>query len=105
MKTQPIIEWLIFRLSEHSDYISKVAIFGSIARNASKPNDCDLLIVSPKNVDSEAWQSLQKRIKEIGTDFLSEFSLPLNAALLTEGEWIENQSIYKDLIQVKLKAG
>lgn len=105
MKAQPIIEWLTFRLSEHSDYISKMAIFGSIARNTGDPNDCDLVIVSPKNVDSYEWQSLQKRIKAIETDFLSEFSLPLNVALLTEGEWIENQSIYKDLIQVKLKAG
>ena len=102
MKTSLIIDWLLHYLSEYAYCISKAAIFGSIARSSEKPNDCDLLIVSNANVDSEEWWSLRKHVKVIGADFSRNFLLPLNVALVTEGEWEENRSIYKDLILVKL---
>lgn len=105
MKIQPIIDWMVCNLAEQSSHISKLAIYGSIARNSDEPNDCDLLIVSSANVESEIWLSLRQHINSLETDFMNRFKLPLNVALLTEGEWIENKSFYKDLLPVKIKAG
>lgn len=105
MNASLVIDWLLPRLSEYAHCISIAAIFGSIARNSEKPSDCDFLIVSNADVDSEEWQSLRKHIHSVEIEFARNFSLPLNVTLVTEGEWEENRSIYKDLILVKLKAG
>src|SRR6266496_647173 len=105
MKPQPLIDWIVCKLEAYSSQIGKVAIYGSIARHSEKPNDCDLLIVSLVDVESEAWLSLRQRISSVRLDFVDEFGLHLNVALLTEGEWAENASFFTDLLEVRFRAG
>lgn len=102
METQAFIDWIVYNFHSFSKHISKVAIYGSIARRSGTPNDCDLLIVSFANTESESWFSLRQHISSTRTDFAQKFGLPLNVALLTEGEWNENKSFYKDLLQITI---
>jgi predicted nucleotidyltransferase len=102
MKIQLVISWIVSNLDTCASDINKVAIYGSMAKGANIPNDCDLLIVALAKVESDAWVSLRHHINAMKMDFLDIFELPLNVALLTEGEWQENKSFYKDLLDIEI---
>lgn len=102
MKTEVLIDWIVHNFHWFSKYINKIAIYGSIARRSGTPHDCDLLIVSNANVESVSWFSLRQHISSMRIDFSQKFGLPLNVTLLTEGEWSENKSFYKDLLIITL---
>lgn len=101
MKTQAIVDWIMFNFRAYSSNISKIAIYGSVARGVDRPNDCDLLIIALVDVESENWFALRQHINSIKMDFVKNFELPLNVTLLTEGEWFENKSFFKDLIPIQ----
>jgi predicted nucleotidyltransferase len=101
MKTQAIIDWTVFNFRAYSRNISTIGIYGSVARGVDRPNDCDLLIIASVDVESEKWFSLREHINSIKIDFLKNFELPLNVTLLTEGEWLENKSFFKDLTLIQ----
>ena len=103
MITQSAIDWVSSKLGACASDISKVALYGSMARGAVNPNDCDLLIVTAVKVDSSEWKSLKQIIKEMKVGFFLKFELPLNVAFLTNGEWCENYSFFKDLIEINIK--
>lgn len=102
MITQSAIDWVSFKLEACVSDVSKVALYGSMARGAVNPSDCDLLIVTAVKVDSVEWKSLKQIINKMKMEFVEKFELPLNVAFLTNGEWGENHSFFKDLIDIKI---
>ncbi len=87
-------------LAEFSGAILRAGFFGSLAKEAVAPRDCDLLIVASVHHESTTWHKLRHSIATLSRDFNSKYGIPLNVALLTEDEWQENRTMFEGLIEL-----
>lgn len=86
--------WSESNLAPVSSLINRAAVFGSIAAGSECPNDCDLVLVSHKGQQTEAWRTLREYSKNLPHRFSQVFPFPLSLVLLTEPEWEELEDFF-----------
>lgn len=82
-----MIDWLSAALQPEHPALALAAVFGSVARGAVNPRDCDILIVSAGFATSPEWYRLRSCTRHLKSAFLAEFGLPLSVILLTGSEY------------------
>jgi predicted nucleotidyltransferase len=92
--TQEIYEWLASAFVPVSSTLLHAAVFGSVAAGSSHPGDCDVVLVSAADPDSDNWHALRASIVLLRSDFLQYFGIPLSIVLLTTSEWEETKGFF-----------
>lgn len=75
-------------------------VFGSVARNAVCPNDCDLALISDATPLSAEWAQLRDKIANIRRSFKYNFQFPLSVVILSEIELIELDYFFEDRVSI-----
>jgi predicted nucleotidyltransferase len=70
-------------------------LFGSVARNVENPNDCDLLLVTKLQTNSDLWKLMRMENEVLKQKFYTNFELELSIQLLSEEEFSEDLSFIK----------
>lgn len=95
MDKQKIINFLLGNLDKV--FIIKAFIFGSLANDKPKPNDCDLFIVTNLHPKNENWAHFIEHVESVKKLFYREFNLKLNTTINTKNEF-EEKSNFKERI-------
>jgi len=80
-------KWLIKNIN--SDNFLLAFIFGSVARDVEKPNDCDLFLVTKLETNSDLWKLMRLENETLKKRFYTSFDLKLSIQLLSEDEFSE----------------
>lgn len=91
--------WLRARFKK-VDKLKFVAIFGSVSNVSACPGDCDIVLVTYANPDSEDWAVLNREIRSVKTDFGNRFDLRLHVTLLTTVEWMEVEGLFIGRVEI-----
>lgn len=86
--------WLLKETKPISRYLNRISLFGSVARDSFKPNDCDIFFVMIPEHSESQWAFIRNNIPKIKLAFTYKFDLPLSTILLTYNEWIEFQDFF-----------
>ncbi|MDR7210132.1 hypothetical protein [Flavobacterium piscis] len=70
-------------------------IFGSVARNVEKPNDCDLFLVTKHKTNSDLWKTMRLENENLKNNFFECFDLELSIQLFSKDEFNEELSFIK----------
>lgn len=89
-----IYQWLASAFYPASNNLAHAAIFGSVAAGSSHPGDCDVVLVSTAEPDSDEWHALRASIVLLRSDFIRHFGIPLSIVLLTMREWEETKEFF-----------
>jgi predicted nucleotidyltransferase len=90
-------EWLTENINKSNFHLA--FIFGSVARNAEKPNDCDLFLVTNLETNSDLWKIMRLETETLKNTFYIKFNLDLSIQLLSENEFKENLKVVKLIIE------
>jgi len=98
--TQEMHEWLASALVPARSTLVHAVVFGSVAAGSSGPGDCDVVLVSAADPNSDEWHALRASITLLRGDFLQHFGIPLSVILLTTQEWEEMRGFF--ICQIRL---
>lgn len=90
---EQLVEEMYNWLNHHTRQISKLLyeafIFGSVARYTLYPNDCDLMLITIADIDTEQWKFLRIQKTELSRAFYEKYNLELSITLVTYDEYNE----------------
>jgi predicted nucleotidyltransferase len=92
--TNSIRIWIFKKTKQIHHCLSKIYLFGSIARGTPNPNDCDIFFVIIPEHSENQWALIRNKIQKIKLEFVKKFNLPLSPILLTHNEWTEFQDFF-----------
>jgi predicted nucleotidyltransferase len=83
--------------------IRSAFIFGSVARNESRPADCDLALVVDVAPLSVEWADLKSWVQKTCQRFVATFGVPLSVVILNEAEVSELSAFFGDVCNLNLR--
>ncbi len=90
-------KWLTDNINKRN--FNLAFIFGSVARNAEKPNDCDLFLVTNLETNSDLWKIMRLENETLKNMFFIQFNIDLSIQLLSENEFNENLKVVKLIVE------
>jgi predicted nucleotidyltransferase len=102
-----VADWLRRHFIAVSDQIDSLYLFGSVTRGEPNPGDCDVLVLTPSDPDSDGRRALKARLRAAEADFPAAFGLPLSVILLGVREyhslrWFKRKGREKTLVQIDM---
>lgn len=90
-------KWLTDNINKRN--FNLAFIFGSVARNTEKPNDCDLFLVTKLETNSDLWKIMRLENETLKKMFFIQFNIDLSIQLLSENEFNENLKVVKLIVE------
>lgn len=94
---QEVVGWLGSSILTRSEFFEgcQLVLYGSVARGAASPRDCDVAFVYPPCCIDQAT-FLRKFVRSMEGDFFDKFSIPLSSLFLSTGEYREFDYVFGD---------
>jgi len=86
--SEKYIKWISENINR--DNFLLAFIFGSVAKDVVKPNDCDLFLVTKYETNSDLWKLMRIENERLKENFYKIFNLELSIQLLSKYELNEN---------------
>jgi len=103
-----VADWLRRRLAPVADQIAGLYLFGSVARGAADPGDCDVLVLTPADPDSAGRRALKAKLAAAEEVFPEAFGIPLSVILLGDREyqslrWFKKKGRDQTLVRISMR--
>lgn len=107
LNASDVADWLRRHLAAVADQIDGLFLFGSVTRGEPDPGDCDVLVLTPSDPDSDGRRALKTRLRAAESDFAAVFGVPLSVILLGVREyhslrWFKRKGREKTLVRIDI---